>query len=204
MMDSIVKDGVIKYDCNFKKTAPLRESRFFEIEELRVRLFALGLIGIADGIGFGNISQRASKKSFVITGTQTGHLPTLGAEHYALIEEFSDKRFYLKSSGAIEPSSEALTHGTIYKLSSNIGAVIHIHSRVIWKFMLKGDYLKTAVVEYGSTEMIDEVKRIFSNIDSLSNPKFVMAGHQDGVMFFGRDLREAELVLLEVVGKILK
>jgi hypothetical protein len=131
-------------------------------------------------------------------------LAQLGAEHYALVEAFDDRTFYLKSSGAVKPSSEALTHGTVYNLSSEIGAVIHIHSKKIWNFMLEGTYLKTADVEYGTEAMIDEVNRIYTTIDPLSNPKFVMAGHEEGVMVFGRDLVEAELALYGVLASLLK
>ena len=197
-------DGVIKYNFDFQKSEPLYSLQFAEIESLRKRLFALNLIGVTDeGIGFGNISQRVAKNSFVITGTQTGHLAELDASGYALIEAYDDKEFYLKSSGAIKPSSEALTHGTIYNLSSEISAVIHIHSKVIWQFMLEHDYLATDNVEYGSTEMIDEVNRLFNKINPLSNPKFVMTGHEDGVMVFGRDLLSAELTLYKILGKML-
>jgi len=197
-------DGVIKYNFDFESTPSLEEEQFLEIESVRKRLFALNLIGVTtDGIGFGNISKRVSQNSFVITGTQTGHLSDLVGEHYSLVEDYNDNEFYLKSSGAIKPSSEALTHGTIYNLSSNISAVIHIHSKVIWKFMLEHDYLATDNVEYGSTEMIDEVKRLFYKINTLDNPKFVMAGHKDGVMVFGKDLLSAELKLYEILGKIL-
>ena len=196
-------DGVIKYTFDFQQTEPLKHEQFTEIESLRKRLFALNLIGVTDeGIGFGNISQRVGRDSFVITGTQTGHLATLQGEHYALIEAYNDKEFYLKSSGAIKPSSEALTHGTIYNLSSDISAVIHIHSKVIWNFMLKNNYLKTKDVAYGTKEMIDEVNRIFSTIEPLSNPKFVMAGHEDGVILFGTDLLSAELTLYKILEKV--
>ena len=196
-------DGVIKYTFDFQQTEPLKHEQFTEIESLRKRLFALNLIGVTDeGIGFGNISQRVGRDSFVITGTQTGHLATLQGEHYALIEAYNDKEFYLKSSGAIKPSSEALTHGTIYNLSSDISAVIHIHSKVIWNFMLKNNYLKTKDVAYGTKEMIDEVNRIFSTIEPLSNPKFVMAGHKDGLILFGTDLLSAELTLYKILEKV--
>ena len=189
-------DGVIKYNFDFQPSEPLDEPLLLKLESLRERLFSLELIGVNDeGIGFGNISQRMDENSFIITGTQTGHLSTLDAKHYSLIEEYNDKEFYLKSSGAIKPSSEALTHGTIYNLSPKIGGIIHIHSKEIWSFMLKNDYLKTRNVEYGTKEMIDEVNRIFSNIEPLDNPKFVMAGHEDGVMIFGEDLLSAELNL---------
>ena len=196
-------DGVIKYNFDFQVTEPLEERLFREIESLRERLFALNLIGVTDdGIGFGNISQRVDANSFVITGTQTGELENLDASHYAFINAYDDKEFYLKSSGMIKPSSETLTHGTIYNLSEEIGAVIHIHSKVIWKFMLNGDYLKTKDVEYGSTEMIDEVNRIFSFSSLLDNPKFAMTGHEDGVIVFGKDLVEAEKELYRVIAKI--
>jgi len=197
-------DGVIKYHFDFRLSTPLSEAKFRDIEVVRERLFALGLIGVTDeGVGYGNISQRIGTNSFVITGTQTGHLSNLNGSHYSLVEDYYDTEFYLKSSGVIKPSSEALTHGTIYNLSDEIGAVIHIHSKLIWQFMLDSNYLSTSKVEYGSIEMIDEVNRIFATTNPLDNPKFVMAGHEDGVMIFGRNLYEAELNLLEVLGRYL-
>ena len=196
-------DGVIKYQLDFTPTSPLKPSSFLEIERVRERLFALKLIGVQEGIGYGNISQRVDSGSFVITGTQTGHLEKLEDRHYSLIEEYRDREFYLKSSGAIKPSSEALTHGTIYNLDKDINAVIHVHSKSMWRFMLKGNYLKTEDVEYGSMEMIEEVNRIFSNTNPLLNPKFVMTGHEDGVMVFGRDLKEAEMTLFSILGQML-
>lgn len=198
-------DGVIKYQINFQPSSPLEASQFAEIESVRKRLFALKLIGVQDGIGYGNISQKIDQGSFVITGTQTGHLKDLNEIHYSLIEEYNDKNFYLKSSGSIKPSSEALTHGTIYNLHDDISAVIHIHSKSLWKFMLEhGSYLKTKEVEYGSIEMIEEVNRIFSTINPIENPKFVMSGHEDGVMVFGESLEEAEIVLFDILGSFLK
>jgi len=197
-------DGVIKYNFDFQPSNPVDFESYFEIESVRERLFALGLIGVTDeGIGYGNISQRVDNNSFVITGTQTGHLAELNENHYAFIEAYDDKTFYLKSSGAIKPSSEALTHGTIYNLSEEIGAVIHIHSRVLWDFMLVKNYLKTENVPYGSVEMVEEVNRIFLTLNPLSNPKFVMAGHEEGIIFFGETLQEAELVCYEVLNNLL-
>ena len=197
-------DGVIKYNCEFTLTKPLEPALYEEIETVRERLYALGLIGICDGIGYGNISRRLDAESFVVTGTQTGHLEQLGGSEYALIEAYDDAAFYLKSSGMIKPSSESLTHGTIYDLSPKIGAVIHIHSEMMWRFMLDNGYRKTEDVLYGSEAMIEEVKRIYAEIDPLSDPKFVMSGHQDGVMFFGETLKSAELALLDVIGTMLK
>ena len=197
-------DGIIKYNIEFNQSRPLKTAQFEAIERLRLRLFSLKLIGVENGIGYGNISQKIDKNSFVITGTQTGHLKDLNANHYSFIEKYNDKEFYLKSSGAIKPSSEALTHGTIYNLDKNIKAVIHIHSKPIWKFMLESShYLKTKDVEYGSIEMIEEVNRIFLTTPPLDNPKFVMTGHENGVIIFGNSLREAELNLFKILSSFL-
>ena len=198
-------DGVIKYHFEFHPSEVLDPSLWGDIEAVRGRLFALGLIGVTeDGIGFGNISQRKGGDSFVITGTQTGDRPLLSAEHYALVEEYDDREFYLKSSGKIKPSSEALTHGTLYRLSPKIGAVIHVHSLALWAFMLKENYLKTEKVEYGSIEMIDEVNRIFSSLDPLTHPKFVMAGHEEGIMVFGENLQKAEFTLYALIAALMQ
>ncbi len=192
-------DGVIKYHFEFQKSVALDKKLFIAIENVRERLFALGFIGEQDGVGFGNISQRINQNSFVITGTQTGHLSNLNATHYALIEEYDDETFFLKSSGAIKPSSEALTHGTIYNLDKNIGAVIHIHAKKLWQFMLANEYLKTKNVPYGTSEMIAAVQSIYKTKEPLLNSKFVMTGHEDGIVFFGKNIQEAEKVLLTVV-----
>ena len=195
-------DGIIKYNFDFTKSVPLKKSLWKKIETTRERLYALKLIGIKEGIGYGNISQRISQHSFVITGTQTGHLKSLDNRDYSLIEDYNDKEFFLKSSGAIKPSSEALTHGTIYNLSPNIGAVIHIHSKTMWNFMLKNSYKKTQNVPYGSTQMIEEVQRIYQNNNPLKNSKFVMSGHEEGVITFGKNLKEAEITLYNIISKI--
>ncbi len=196
-------DGVIKYNFAFSPSEPLQKELWIEIEAVRERLFALGIIGEKDGIGYGNISQRLQEKRFVITGTQTGYLDKLQAEHYAMIEAYDDIKFYLKSSGAIKPSSEALTHATIYNLNEKIGAVIHIHSRKMWDFMLANKYPRTEDVPYGSIEMIEEVKRIYDRKDPLESPLFVMRGHEEGVIFFGQNLQQAQLALYTVIGKML-
>jgi ribulose-5-phosphate 4-epimerase/fuculose-1-phosphate aldolase len=194
-----VIDGIIKYDFKFTESKPLEKSLWQDIEDVRERIYALGLIGIKDGIGYGNISQKINQNSFVITGTQTGHLNSLDEKHYSLIEEFDDSEFFIKSTGAIKPSSEALTHGTIYNLSADIKAVIHIHSKKLWDFMLDNEYLKTKNVPYGSKQMIHEVKRVYKEINALKNPKLVMAGHEEGVITFGRSLKEAELALYKIL-----
>jgi len=197
-------DGIIKYNFDFQQTEPLSKELWNEIEEVRERLYKLNMIGVyPNGIGFGNISKRINEKAFVITGTQTGDLEQLSNEHYSLVEEFDDSKFYLKSKGAIKASSEALTHGTIYNLSDDINAVIHIHSLNLWKFMIANNFLVTNDVSYGSQEMIDDIKKLYTE-NSLSNSKFAMIGHEEGIITFGKNIKEAEGNLLELVGEFIK
>ena len=86
-------DGVIKYNFDFVRSSPLDKSLWSDIEQVRARLYALKLIGVTkDNIGYGNISQRVDKESFVITGTQTGELVSLDAKGYSKIESYDDKK----------------------------------------------------------------------------------------------------------------
>ena len=194
-------EGVVKYSCHFNKTRALKPSLIRPIESCRARLYAMGLIGAyPDGIGYGNISQRVRQSdTFVITGTQTGHLSRLTPKHYSLVEECDDRGFSLSATGASRPSSEALTHGTVYALSPEITAVIHIHSLALWEFMLSHDYLRTEEVPYGTIAMIEEVERLYRDIDPLTQPCFAMAGHREGILCFGKDMDEAEVLLYGVL-----
>ena len=114
------------------------------------------------------------------------------------------KRFYLKSSGAIKPSSEALTHATVYGLDAEIGAVIHIHSFSLWNFMLNSPYKKTKNVPYGSVAMIQEVKRIYQNQNPFNEPIFAMSGHKECIISFGKTLKDAEISLYKVISDMIK
>jgi ribulose-5-phosphate 4-epimerase/fuculose-1-phosphate aldolase len=193
-------DGIIKYNFDFTKTTPLDNTLWEDIEEVRKRLYKQNLIGVyPNGIGFGNISKRVSKNSFVITGTQTGDMESLSSEYYSFVEEFDDSEYYLKSSGMVKPSSEALTHGTIYNLSEEINGVIHIHSLNLWNFMIENEYLVTNDVPYGSREMIQDIKDLYEKSD-LKNSKFAMIGHEEGIIVFGKTLKEAEFTLCELIG----
>jgi hypothetical protein len=51
-------------------------------------------------------------------------------------------------------------------------------------------------VEYGTPKMACEVARLFKVTDVQSRKIFVMAGHEGGIVAFGRDLEEALAVLM--------
>jgi ribulose-5-phosphate 4-epimerase/fuculose-1-phosphate aldolase len=166
----------------------------------------LGLIGAySDGIGFGNISIRyKKKKSFVITATQTGELPKLLPSYYSFVKKVDFKNFKTYAIGASRPSSEAITHACIYDLDPKIKAVIHIHNEKLWNYMLENDYLSTNDTPYGTPKMVEDVKNIYKNMDPLLNNAFVMKGHFEGVVTFGKSLKDAEQTLYRIIEKLLK
>ncbi|MEN8302751.1 MAG: class II aldolase/adducin family protein [Campylobacterota bacterium] len=197
-------DGVIKYSIEHTtKDAPTFKD-YKSLEALRSRLFALGLIGVQDGIGYGNISLREEKRgSFFITATQTGELSSLTKEYYTYIEAYDFANFSVNSFGKHKPSSEALSHAMIYQINPEINAVIHIHSKALWEFMKKNSSLFTTA-EYGTVEMVTEIASLYENKNPFSDSIFVMRGHEDGVIAFGKNVKEAELTLYKMIKEYLK
>ena len=192
-------DGVIKYSIEHQTSATPLFSGYEELEALRKRLFALGLIGEKEGIGYGNLSMRyEGSKSFFVTATQTGNMQSLTKEYYTYICDYEFDTFKIISQGAHKPSSEALSHAMIYAIDERINAVIHIHSLALWKFMKAQDALATTT-EYGTAEMIGEIAGLYDSLDPLKNNAFVMKGHEEGIITFGRSVEEAELILYNII-----
>jgi len=203
----MIDDGVVKYSLEFEKTKPILANECKKIEEIREMLFSLGLIGAYEnGIGYGNISIRHKNTSqFVITATQTGELKNLTSHDYSLVTDVNFDTFKTFAKGASKPSSESITHAAIYALNSNINAVIHVHNEKLWDFMLKNtkEYLSTNDTPYGTPEMVEDINNMYNSINPLENNAFVMKGHFEGVVTFGKDLKEAQEVLYKIIKKLL-
>ncbi len=172
------EEGVVKYSLEFEKTSACPFICVEEIEEIREDLYALGLIGAySDGIGFGNISQReGGSRDFFITGTQTGQLASLVAKDYFWVEKVDFETFTTYASGASEPSSEAITHACIYELDSKINAIIQVHNERLWRYILQNDFVSTGDVEYGSLEMVEDIKKIYEKQNALKKLCFCYEG----------------------------
>jgi len=197
-------DGIIKYSIEHTtKDAPAFND-YEALEALRSRLFTLGLIGVQDGIGYGNISVReTNSKSFFITATQTGDLASLTSEYYTHISSYDFSKFQVTSQGKHQPSSEALSHAMIYQINPEINSVIHIHSKALWKFMKKNNTLFTTA-EYGTEQMVEEIASLYKAKNPFDESIFVMRGHEDGVITFGKSVKEAELTLYKMIKEYLK
>ena len=201
-----IDEGVIKYDRSFFTHGPPLEACFYrELERWRAILYKYNLIGVTlpENVGHGNLSYReeGAELRFVITGTQTGKFPRLTGEHYTRVVGVDIEKLKLVVEGPIEASSESLTHGAIYQGNSQIRAVIHGHSLDLWNYMIKNNFSSTAEdTPYGTKEMALETVELVKKGPPFG--LFVMKGHPEGVVSYGKNLNQAGQLLLDVLNQI--
>jgi ribulose-5-phosphate 4-epimerase/fuculose-1-phosphate aldolase len=210
------QEGVIKFELRFTLAPAIPENTLNELNKWRNILWKHALIGQDpdryDGYGFGNISQRigcrneaAGKRSFAVSGTQTGHLEQLDNRHYARVTAYDADSNLVIADGPVRPSSESMTHGVIYDLDNEISVVLHVHSPDIWQTAFMQEIPVThASIEYGTPDMSREVVRLFSQTDVMKKGIFSMGGHKDGIVAFGNSAEEAGNRLLTALSYSLK
>jgi hypothetical protein len=198
------REGVVQFNLTFLPADPLPAATIGILNAWRRILYRLGMIGQDPhrygGLGYGNVSIRAASgnaASFIISGTQTGGMDRLFPEHYTLVTAFDPAANSVAAEGVVRPSSESLTHGSLYRLDRMIGAVIHAHSPEIWT---QADAIGLPVtrrdVHYGTPEMAEEVCRLFQNTPVGVLKIFAMGGHEDGIVAFGGGMEQAGLTLV--------
>ncbi len=203
-------EGVIKYQLEHNLCDLPGSIDFSQLNAWRRLLWDLKLIGQSaekyQGLGYGNISRRLpqGQPGFLISGTQTAHLPQLRAEHFAIVEAATPRQNTLKSRGPSQPSSEALTHASVYLNDLRAQAVIHVHCPLIWRHTSQLGLPGTpAAVAYGSVEMAETVTTLFTSGQLTHLAVFTMLGHEDGVVAFGEDVASAAIVLLTQLARAL-
>ena len=200
-----MEEGVIQFKLRHTLKEPLRWEDLQELESWRQQLRAKGLVGQDPtrygGYGFGNLSRRllgVPGNRFVITGSQTGSIPRLTAEHYTVVLECSPTDNRVVSEGPIHPSSESLTHGILYALDDAIRWVMHVHSPVLWNgAALLGLPTTDPRVPQGTPAMAREVQRLFAKTEVRQRRIFAMGGHVDGLIAFGTTASEAGNAVLK-------
>ncbi len=197
-----IDEGYIKYNSHWTPgPAPSIEAAHL-MDKSRYRLFAAGLIGHYPelNIGFGNISIRfGAPRQFLITGTQTGSLERTNEEHYALVTSYDIERNEVSCTGPVQASSEALTHAAIYELTTDIKAVVHVHSKALWDKYL--DKLPTtgSEIAYGTPEMAFEFQRLYDETAFRSEGLAVMGGHEEGLISIDKSLQRATAKVLDLL-----
>lgn len=196
-----MNEGVIKFNCTWIKEAPLNFELIKELNTWRDTLYKLKLLGVTkDGIGYGNISCRY-KDNFIISGSGTGKLKHLTNEHYTTVTNYSIKENALTAVGPVIASSESLTHAMIYKTQPAINAVFHVHHFALWEKLFHKIPTTDIDVAYGTPAMANEIVRLFKETDLASEKIFVMGGHEEGIVSFGKDANEAGNILLAALHK---
>jgi len=186
-------EGTIKFHCDWHRGDPIALDCYGLINPWRGRLYDHGLIGVTpDGIGYGNLSTRYGPgNQFVITGTATGGLTTLEPCHYSHVTTFDLENNRLSCSGPTCASSESLTHAALYEMDPAMTAVAHVHSATLWQRLLHHAPTTGPDIPYGTPQMALEIKRLYRETGLPQTRLLVMAGHRDGVISFGENLREA-------------
>ncbi len=214
MEGEMEQEGVIKFSFEHRQAALLPDRCSGAASMLtawRSILVPLGLIGQVEGryggVGFGNVSARLGQgagepgaRPFLITGTQTGRIQDMALEHFCEVSRYDIAQNRVVSRGLIHPSSESMTHGSIYDLDPEIRVVLHVHSPRIWHAaQALGLPITAPQVPYGTQAMALEVRRLHRQTDLAQRRVFSMAGHEDGVVSFGRTGQEAGQALMGVL-----
>lgn len=203
-MGASIDDGYIKYTSTRRDGMVQSSAELDNLNRARTTLFDLGLIGVYDnGVGYGNLSIRADAgNQFVITASATGAQRTLSVGQFCLVESFSVDDNHVQSMGSLPASSESMTHGAIYAARADVQCVIHVHSRMLFDYLLdSGAPATPADVPYGTPAMARTVAQLVARQPNLPTV-FVMAGHIDGVVGYGADTASTVDALLTLLQRI--
>lgn len=188
----------VKFSC---ERVPGEINSFAALAELnayRAKLLELHLLGMdSKGIGFGNLSVRDGRTSnFYVTASGTGGKLELMPSDCAKVVACDFKTNAVRFQGSSIPSSESLTHGAIYASDTTAGAVIHCHDSNLWTALLNQAPTTSEAAEYGTPQLAYEIIALFKDSDAQNRKIVVLAGHESGLLTFGKDLNEAFAVLI--------
>ncbi len=199
MHDFQANEGYLKFDCHLtKEKISIPEALFKPLNNWRNELWLKGLIGsYPNGIGYGNISVRVpGSNQFYISGTATGGIQNLEQVHYPLVERCDPAMNTVWCTGLINASAESMSHAAIYQANPDVGAVVHVHNRRLWEKYKEVLPTTDQNIEYGTPEMSGAIRLIMTLPETLNRKIFVMGGHEEGLVSFGKTVEDATLVIL--------
>lgn len=212
----MVDEGAIKFHAEHREE-PLEPRRY---AELACRLIAwreilakTGLVGqeprLYGGFGYGNVSARVGapgmarrRRAFLVTGTQTSGKRCMTLADFCVVEGYDERGNRVESRGLVLPSSESMTHGSVYDLGPHIRYVFHSHSATIWRRRRQLRLPTTDPrVAYGTPEMAREVARLYRSSALAELQILAMGGHEDGIIAFGKTAEEVGEVMLRYLAR---
>lgn len=206
-------EGVTKFHLDFAPSAAPPLELVAPLNAWRTILHRLGLISQDPrrygGVGFGNVSRRGSAGTgagpaplFLVSGTQTGGLAEVTEQHYCWVHGYDLRANTLRASGPIPPSSEAMTHASVYEADDSVHCVLHVHCPEIWN---RAQVLELPSIDesvaYGTPEMAEAVAEL---VGRRSPGVLVMRGHEDGVIAYGRSVDATALRLIRLFARALQ
>jgi len=204
----VIDEGYTKYQCDWRRAPAMPAGEICDLIEWRNRLYDAGLVGYNEqhGVGFGNLSIRVDgdggeigAAKFIISGTQTGQIPRTNEAHYSRVTACDIDGNHVACEGPVQASSEALTHAALYQLDSGICAIAHVHSGILWRNLMHEVPTTGEGVRYGTPEMAREFLRLYRETNLPDVGIAVMAGHDEGIVAFGRSLEQAAQRILRFV-----
>jgi ribulose-5-phosphate 4-epimerase/fuculose-1-phosphate aldolase len=194
-----MEEGYIKYHCDWIQEQVIKPEQIHDINKWRSMLMMKGFIGMYDnGIGFGNISMRMDQHVFMISGSATGGIKELTADHYALVTDFNLAQNQLTCKGMTTASSESLTHAAIYACSKETNAVVHIHHKEKWSSLLHQAATTDSSIAYGTPEMAFAIQRLIKEDKVGPSRIIVMGGHEEGLIAYGKSVEEAAMAFSKI------
>jgi len=197
-------DGYIKFNIQWEETGFVVPLDVYErLRFWRNKLFDLKLIGAyKNGIGYGNISEKIPDTlQFYISGSATGNFKKSTLHHYALVSSYNIKDNFVSCFGPVKASSESLSHAAIYESNKHVGAVIHIHDLKMWEKLLNQVPSTSSSALFGTPEIAFEIKNQVLSTGKISDV-IVMAGHKEGILFYGENLDQTGHLVLDYFNRI--
>ncbi len=194
-------EGYIKFQAYRTAAKPLPTAHLQALQHWRQALYQRQLIGVyANGIGYGNISQRWNVKGqFIISGSATGQFPTLQPTHFTIVTNVDIAENTVWCEGPIIASSESMSHAVIYLNCPEVNGVIHVHHAELWEKLLHQVPTTDDGAPYGTPEMAYSIVDLLKTTNLRQAKIFVMSGHPEGIFTFGKSLEEAARVLFQYI-----
>jgi len=201
-MEQQQQEGSIQFDLEHFTGPALPENTLDQLMGWHEIMHKIGLVGHDPhrygGFAYGNMSVRHAKNQFIISGTQTSGLTKLTPDDYSIVEQCFPTRNKVVSTGPTHPSSECMTHSVIYASHYNVGAIIHVHSPLIWQHYAELELPCTsAIVPYGTPQMATAIRVCVHSPIGL----VAMLGHEDGVVAYGVNLEQVGTILLKTLAR---
>ncbi|CAL1240049.1 class II aldolase/adducin family protein [Candidatus Methylocalor cossyra] len=200
------REGVIQYRLDFTPAPAPPWSLVADLDAWRQLLFRLGLTGRDPnrygGLAYGNVSLRIGARRFLISGTQTGGIERLRAEHYGWVTGFDIEHNLIVAQGPIRPSSEALTHAAAYRAARRVRCVLHVHAPELWSSAERlGIPMTHPEFGYGTAALAEAVGALLrrSEVNVIA-----MGGHRDGLLAVGGTPETAAEALLRHLAAALR